>query len=493
MSTSSVVLVGRPNVGKSTLFNRISDTRRAIVAPVPGTTRDVIAHPAEWQGFRFELVDTGGMFGASEDPLHELVLERGRRAIADADLLVLVVDGREGLVPGDREIAKVVREADVPALVAVNKSDDRRTRSNAMEFYRLGFDQVFEVSAEHADGVGDLLDAIVEKLGDHIARATAPAQPGDEASAASGAPVASGFSRRRTATHREPGEVAVAIVGRPNAGKSSLVNRLLREERMIVSEMPGTTRDAVDAVLTWHGQQFRVVDTAGIRRPGRVARSGQIESVSVLLARRAIEAADVVVLVVDANAGATDQDATIAGEADRAGRGVVIVANKWDLMKDRGPDFVKTFDEMLRRQLKFLDYAPVLHISAATGERTHKVLETIDAISASRRTRVKTPELNRFVQRITAAHPPASPGRNHVRILYAAQTSVAPPTFVFFTNVATSFHFSYERFLVNELRKAFGFMGTPIRLHVRRRPEKVKGERTAYKRAQRAGTAKERS
>ena len=484
MSPPSVVLVGRPNVGKSTLFNRISDTRRAIVAPVPGTTRDVIAHPAEWQGARFELVDTGGMFGASEDPLHELVLERGRRAIAQADFLVLVVDGREGLVPGDREIAKVVREADVPALVAINKTDDRRARSGAMEFHQLGFDQVFEISAEHAEGVGDLLDAIVEQLG-------ARAQRANEAPAASGeVSVASGLSRKATVTHREPGEVAVAIVGRPNAGKSSLVNRLLREERMIVSEMPGTTRDAVDAVLTWHGKPFRIVDTAGIRRPGRVAKSGQIESVSVLLARRAIEAADVVVLVVDASAGATDQDATIAGEADRTGRGVVIVANKWDLMKDRGPDFVKTFDEALRRQLKFLDYAPVLHISATTGERTHKLLETVDAVWTSRRTRVKTPELNRFVQQVTAAHPPASPGRKHVRILYAAQTAVAPPTFVFFTNVATSFHFSYERFLVNELRKAFGFMGTPIRLHVRRRPERVKGERTAFKRAQAAGQSK---
>ena len=484
MSPPTVVLIGRPNVGKSTLFNRISDTRRAIVAPVPGTTRDVIAHPAEWQGAKFELVDTGGMFGASEDPLHELVLDRGRRAIADADLLVLVVDGREGLVPGDREIAKVVRQADVPALVAINKTDDRRARSNAMEFHQLGFDQVFEISAEHADGVGDLLDAILERLGPRATNVT------EVPVASADAPVASASSRKKSATHSEPGETAVAIVGRPNAGKSSLVNRLLREERMIVSEMPGTTRDTVDAVLTWHGQQFRIVDTAGIRRPGRVAKSGQIESVSVLLARRAIEAADVVVLVVDASVGATDQDATIAGEADRFGRGVVIVANKWDLMKDRGPDFVKTFDEALRHQLKFLDYAPVLHISAATGERTHKLLEAVTAVSTSRRTRVKTPELNRFVQKVTAAHPPASPGRKHVRILYAAQTAVAPPTFVFFTNVATSFHFSYERFLVNELRNAFGFTGTPLRLHVRRRPEKVKGERTAFKRTQADGPSK---
>ena len=462
MASPSIVLVGRPNVGKSTLFNRISDSRRAIVAPIPGTTRDVIAHPAEWQGSHFELVDTGGMFGASEDPLHELVLERGRRAVAQADLLVLVVDGREGLVPGDRDIARVVREANVPALLAINKTDDRRARSGAAEFFELGFDKVFQISAEHADGVGDLLDGILEEL------------PGRMS-----VPVA-GFSGK-AGVSRQEGEVAVAIVGRPNAGKSSLVNRLLREERMIVSEMPGTTRDTVDAVLNWHGKQFRIVDTAGIRRPGRVAKSGQIESISVMLARRAIEAADIVVLVVDASAGATDQDATIAGEADRAGRGIIIAANKWDLMKDRGPDFVKTFDETLRRQLKFLDYAPVLHISATTGERTAKVLEMVEKVSKSRRTRVKTPELNRFVQTVTAAHPPASPGRKHVRILYAAQTAVAPPTFVLFTNVATSFHFSYDRFLVNELREAFGFMGTPIRLYVRRRAEKVKGERTAFK------------
>jgi GTP-binding protein len=500
--------VGRPNVGKSTLFNRITETRRAIVAPVPGTTRDVIAHPAEWQGTSFELVDTGGMFGASEDPLHELVLGRGRRAIAEADVLILMVDGREGLVPGDHEIARAVRQANVPAVLAINKTDDRRARSGAIDFYQLGFDEVIEISAEHAEGIGDLLDAVVAQLSGGAGRArraggvggagkaggaaedsTAPlaadstssTEPSDApAPAASGLPaaVASGFSRK---DHDPDREVAVAIVGRPNAGKSSLVNRLLREERMIVSEMPGTTRDAVDTLLIWHRRQFRIVDTAGIRRPGRVARSGQVESVSVLLARRAIAAADIVVLVIDAYAGVTDQDAAIAGEADRAGRGVIVVANKWDLMKDRGPEFVKSFDETLRQQLKFLDYAPVLHISAATGERTHKLLETIDKVDGTRRMRVKTPELNRFVQSVTAAHPPASPGRKHVRILYAAQTGVAPPTFVFFTNVATNFHFSYERFLVNALRDAFGFMGTPIRLHVRRRAEKVKGERTAAK------------
>jgi GTPase len=458
-SLPSVVLVGRPNVGKSTLFNRLTGTRRAIVTPIPGTTRDVIAHETEWQGTRFELTDTGGMFGASQDPLHELVLERGRRAIADADLLVLVVDGREGVVAGDQEIARAVRGADTPALLAVNKTDDRRGRAGAVDFHELGFDPVLEISAEHGEGVGELLDEIVERLPGVSVDAQRSSRDDVDDVDDVGADLQLGPSD----------EVSVAIIGRPNAGKSSLVNRLLREERMIVSEVPGTTRDAVDSLLTWHRRQFRIVDTAGIRRPGRVARSGQVESVSVLLAQRSIEAADIVVLVVDASVGATDQDAAIAGAADRAGRGVIVAANKWDLMKDRGSEYVKEFDEQLRRQLKFLDYAPVLHISAATGERTPRLLETIDRVAAARRKRVRTPELNRLVEKISHEHPPASPGRKHVRILYATQTGVAPPTFVFFTNVATSFHFSYTRYLDNRLRDEFGFEGTPIRMHVRAR------------------------
>jgi GTP-binding protein len=454
----TVVLVGRPNVGKSTLFNRLTGKRRAIVTPIPGTTRDVIAHEAEWQGARFEVVDTGGMFGASEDPLHALVLARGRRAIADASLLIFVLDGREGIVPADEQVAQVLRQADRPVILAVNKSDDRRAKAGLLEAYGLGFDSAFEISAEHGEGTGDLLDAVVERLGLKPNGAARPAgadvQDGEGEAAGESTP---------------PREVAVAIAGRPNAGKSSLVNRLLREERMIVSEVPGTTRDAVDTLLQWHRRQFRIVDTAGIRKPGRVAKGGQVESVSVLLSRRSIQHADIVVLVVDASAGVTDQDAAIAGEADRAGCGVVIAANKWDLMKGRGSDFVKDFDAALRRQLKFLDYAPILHISAASGERTPKLLETVDRVAASRQRRVKTPELNRFVARVAAEHPPASPGRKHVRILYATQTGVAPPTFVFFTNVATQFHFSYQRYLENRLREEFGFEGTPIRLQVRAR------------------------
>jgi GTP-binding protein len=449
----SVVLVGRPNVGKSTLFNRLTGTRRAIVTAVPGTTRDVITYPVVWQEVALEITDTGGMFGASQDPLHKLVVERGRRALTSADLVVFVVDGREGLVPGDEDIADAIRASDVPVVLAINKTDDRRAREGALEFYRLGFETVVEVSAEHGMGVGDLLDEVVARL-PHGRRAAATGKAPDE-----------------TGEPSDNGETAVAIVGRPNAGKSSLVNRLLREERMIVSETPGTTRDAVDSILKWHRRTFRIVDTAGIRRPGKVAGGGQVEMVSVLLARRAIERADVVALILDATAGVTDQDAAIAGAAHEAGCGIVIVANKWDLMKDGSPDRAKRFDEDLRFRLKFLEYAPILHISALTGERAPKVLETIDKVAASRRTRVSTGELNRFIEQVTATQQPVSPGRRSVRVLYAAQTSVAPPTFVLFTNVATKLHFSYERYLENRLRDAYGFFGTPIRINVRRRDE----------------------
>jgi GTPase len=437
----TVVLVGRPNVGKSTLFNKITNTRRAIVTPVAGTTRDTIAQPAEWQGNPFSLIDTGGMFGATNDPLHQLVVEHGRKALATADLVVFVVDGREGLIPGDQEIATALRTVNAPVLVAVNKTDDRRARGRAVEFYSLGFEPIVEIAAEHGEGVGDLLDELIKRFPE----------------------------TRRDVPAVVEKETRVAIVGRPNVGKSSLLNRLLKAERSIVSELPGTTRDTVDAVLKWHKRLFRIIDTAGIRRPGRVARAGQVESVSVVIARRAIEQADIAVLVIDSVEGATDQDATIAGEADKTGCGVIIVANKWDLMKGRGPDFSKEFDEKLRRQVKFLDYAPILHISALTGERTPKLLEAIDRIAESRLRRIPTGELNRFVQAVTAVHPPASPGRREVRILYAAQIGVEPPEFVFFTNVATSFHFSYERFLVNKLRESFGLEGTPIRIQVRRR------------------------
>ena len=450
----SVVLVGRPNVGKSTLFNRITGARRAIVAPVAGTTRDSLARPTSWGGASFQLFDTGGLYGASEDPLHDLVVRQGQRAIAAADLIVFVVDGRDGLVSGDETIAKELRQTGKRVLLAVNKTDDKRARSAVGEFYQLGIDPVFEISAEHGTGVAELLDGIVEGL-----RAEGLGLRTNDVDA-SESPESSALG---------PSEVSIAVVGRPNVGKSSLVNRLLREERVLVSDMPGTTRDAIDSVLTWHRRRFRIVDTAGMRRPGRVAKGGQVEWVSVANAKKAIADADVVALIVDASTGATEQDAAIGGEADRAGRGIVIVANKWDLVKDRGPKFAQVFDQETRDRMRFLDYAPILHVSATTGERATKIIETIDKIGDTRRKRVPTPKLNKFLEEITAANPPVSPGRKHVRILYGAQIGVAPPSFVFFTNVATTFHFSYERYLVNQLREKFAFLGTPIRLQVRRR------------------------
>jgi GTP-binding protein len=456
-----VVLVGRPNVGKSTLFNRITGVRRAIVAPIAGTTRDVNSHKAEWGGVRFTLTDTGGMFGASEDPLHDLVAARGQKALDDASVVVFVGDAVGGALPADQSVAEALRASGKPVVLAVNKSDDRRAQAGTLEFHRLGFEPVVEVSAEHGMGVGELLDEIVRRLG---AGAAAPAEAvGEEAAGPEHGEVA---ARPRD---ERPETTAVAIVGRPNVGKSSLVNRLLREERVLVSDLPGTTRDAIDTELVWRTRRFRIVDTAGIRRPGNVARSGAVERVSAMQSKRAIERAEVVVLVLDAVEGATDQDAAIAGAADRAGRGLIVAANKWDLVKEAGPGAARKFDEELARQMKFLDYAPVIHISARTGERVPRLLEIIDRVAERRRRRVPSGELNRFVRDVTAAHPPVSPGKREVRVMYATQAGIAPPTFVFFTNVATTFHFSYERFLVNRLREAFGFEGSPVRIEVRAR------------------------
>jgi GTP-binding protein len=417
----------------------LTGTRRSIVTAIAGTTRDVITHPVTWGAHRFDLTDTGGLFGASEDPLHELVKIQGARALKSADLIVIVVDGREGLIPGDQDIAQAARDANVPLIMAVNKTDDRRSRAGALELTRLGIDTVVEISAEHGEGVGDLLEEIVKKLGD---QGSGIGDQGED-----------------EPPPQPPNETAIAIVGRPNAGKSSLVNRLLREERMIVSEVPGTTRDSVDSMLQWHKRTLRIVDTAGMRKPGKVGKS-QVESLSVLLAKRAIERADVVVLVIDATVGPTDQDGAIAGAAKEAGKGIIVAANKWDLMKDQGEDTAKNWDENLRYQLKFLDYAPILHISAATGERTPKLLET-------------------------AASPPVTSSKRNVRIKYASQVSVAPPTIVLFANTETKFHFSYERFIENRLRESYDFFGNPIRIQVRGRRDDPKKEKrlTAIQRA----------
>ena len=447
-----VVLAGRPNVGKSTLFNRVSGSRRAIVTPVAGTTRDVIRHPVEWLGAEFELVDTGGVFGASTDPLQAAVAARGLREMEAAAVVVVLVDAREGLVPADEDVVRRVRRTGAPLVLAINKVDDPRADAAAAEFERLAVSPALPIAAEHGLGVGDLLDAVVGRL---PGRARRPAESGPELKGAA----------------RDDREVSIAIVGRPNVGKSSLVNQLVREERVLVSDLAGTTRDAVDTVVGWRSRRIRLVDTAGIRRPGRVAQAGAVEAVSVVLARRALARADVAVLLVDAAGAVTRQDAVIAGEAERAGCGVVIAANKWDLVKDRGPGFSKTFDADLRRGLRFLEYAPILHVSALTGQRAPRVIERAVDVAAARATHVGTAELNRVVARISARHRPASPGRRAVKILYATQVGARPPSFVFFTNVATRFHFSYERYLRNQLREAFGFEGSPIRVKARARRE----------------------
>ena len=438
-----VALVGRPNVGKSTIFNRLTGTRRAIVTAVAGTTRDVLARSVEWQQRVFTLVDTGGVVGASEDPMWAAVANRGRRAAGEVDLVVFVVDGREGPVPADDEVARELRVRGVPVVLAINKMDDHRAHDRIPEFHRFGFEPIVEIAAEHGQGLGDLLDEVVARL---------PAAPA-----------------AAMAVEAATAEPNIAVVGRPNVGKSSLVNRLLGEDRVLVSPTPGTTRDAIDEVVRWHQRQFCIVDTAGIRRPGRVAQSGKVEAVSVVRARHAMEQADVAVLVVDAAAGVGRRDASIAGEAAGAGCGVVIVANKWDLVKDGGLDFATQFDQRLRDALKFADYAPVVHLSALTGERTERLLALVEEVDAARRRHVTTGELNRVLGRATRAQTPSGVGRGSVQIRYAVQTGVAPPIFTLFTSRGTRLHFSYERFIQNRLREAFGFKGTPIRLKVRGR------------------------
>ena len=443
----SVVLVGRPNVGKSTLFNRVCGSRRAIVTPVAGTTRDVIRARAEWRDTTFELVDTGGLFGASSDPLRQSVSERGLAALDGADLVVLLVDGRDGLAPADREVAARARRAGAPLVLAVNKVDDRRASERVEEFHALGVTPLVAVAAEHGLGVGDLLDAAVGRLPGPARATPGPVEP------------------------ERSDEIGVAIVGRPNVGKSSLVNLLARAERVLVSAAAGTTRDAIDTVVTWHGQRLRLVDTAGIRRPGRVARGGRIEAASVAVARRAIARADVAVLVVDASGPVARQDAAVAGEAERAGCGIVIAANKWDLVTRRA-DFARRFDAELRDALKFAEFAPIVRLSALTGARAPKLVDRVRQVARARAAHVSTADVNRVLERAVRRNPPRSPGKREVKIYYGTQVAASPPRFLLFTNTATRLHFSYERFLKNRLRETFGFLGTPIRLQVRARRER---------------------
>ncbi|MGD9047984.1 MAG: ribosome biogenesis GTPase Der [Anaerolineae bacterium] len=447
-----VALVGRPNVGKSTLFNRIVGQRRAIVEDVPGTTRDRLYGEAEWNGKFFTVVDTGGLEILESQKLRrpqdqpeplssasvgfiEEIREQAEVAIAEADVIVMLVDVLGGLTPADEDVAEVLRRSDKPVLVAANKADNEAREQAAYEFYALGLGEVFPISALHGTGVGDLLDEMVDAL-----------------------PAAGEIE--------EPDALKIALVGRPNVGKSSLLNKLLGEERAIVSAIPGTTRDATDTYLTWEGQPVLLIDTAGIRRRGRIERG--IEKYSVLRSIKAMARADVVVLLLDAQDLVTAQDAHVAGYVLEENRSIIVLVNKWDLI-EKDTYTMDAYTKQIRADLKFLDYVPVLFISALTGQRVHKLLPLAFQVYEERMVRIPTGELNRLVEDATIRHSPPHKAGKRLKFFYATQASVDPPTFVFFVNDTRLVHFTYERYLENQIRKRYGYLGTPLRLVFRSR------------------------
>jgi GTP-binding protein len=456
-----VALVGRPNVGKSTLFNRIVGRRIAVVHKKPGTTRDRLHAAAEWNGIPFTVVDTGGIEVLAESvadgrrPGPERVLAQdsapyipsmrtqAELAIKEADAIILVTDVVSGLTAADEEVTEVLRQARCPVFLAVNKVDNLRLEQDALEFYALGLGEIYPISAIHSIGVADLLDAVVEAFPPSI-----PPNGGDRGG--------------------EDENVKLAIVGRPNVGKSSLLNKLLGEERVIVSPIPGTTRDAVDTYLEWEGTPITLIDTAGIRRRGKIERG--VEYYSVLRALRAIQRADVALLVIDGFEGVTAQDAHVAGAILDEWASVVVLINKWDLVEKDTRTMVE-YTRWVRETLRFLDYVPVLFISALTGQRVDKVLETALAVHEARFMRIPTGPLNRVVQDALDRHAPPSKRGKRLKIYFASQPSVNPPTFVFHVNDPALVHFSYERYLENRLREAYGFPGTPLKLLFRGRKQ----------------------
>jgi GTP-binding protein len=445
MALPLVAIVGRPNVGKSALFNRLLGERRAIVDPLAGLTRDRLYAEVEWRGRQFVIVDTAGLLlGKERDEVPEQrelrrrMEEQTKLAIEEADLVLFVLDVREGLTAVDRDISEVLRKSRVPVLVVANKADGRGRASLAAEFYELGLGDPLIVSALHGTGSGDLLDVVVERL--------PPPHP---------EPIAEQLDGR------------IAILGRPNVGKSSLVNALIGNERSLVTSVPGTTRDPVDTSITFEGKRLLLVDTAGIRRPGLTK---GVEQYSLLRGLRAMERADVGIVVVDAREGITAQEAHIAGYVVEAGRGLVLALNKWDLLTPVEKE-EKVWRRRLREQLSFATWAPLAYISAKTGQRATQPLELALKVIEERRRRVATPELNRWLRTLLAQHEPPSRKGRRLRVLYATQAEAATPTFVFFVNEPELVHFSFRRFLESQLRDAFGFSGTPIRLVFRRRGE----------------------
>lgn len=444
-----VALVGRPNVGKSTLFNRFVGERRAVVEDRAGTTRDRLIAIAEWSGFRFRLVDTGGMQPAHGNVIDVAVQDQARIAVGNADLILLVVDAATGPNPGDAEVAQLLRKSGKPILLVANKSDNIERERASHEFAALGFDAVYPVSAQHGIGSGDLLDVLVESL--------------------RGLPPETGQVLRE-------GEVTVAIVGRPNVGKSSLLNQLLGENRAVVSEVAGTTRDAIDDHIDHAGRYITLVDTAGIKKRGRIASGPVAEKYATVRSVAALDRADVALLLIDASTGLQAQDLHVAGTVIEAGKGLVIVMNKWDLVEKDGFTF-DTAVGLLRRQAPFLDFAPILSISALTGLRATKVLDAAIAAADARRLRIPTGALNRLVAEAVARQEPAHRGSKRPKILYAAQAATPPPTFVLFARNAAQVHFSWQRFLENQIRDQYPLTGTPIRIVVRERAAEEGRER----------------
>jgi GTP-binding protein len=439
MTKPLVALVGRPNVGKSTLFNRLVQQRLAIVEDVPGTTRDRIYADAEWGGTTFTFVDTGGLVPDSGDNLSSLVRGQVEIAISEAEAIIFLVDVKEGVTASDLEIAALLRRSGKAVLLAVNKADNESRRQEAVEFYELGLGDPIPISALHGTGTGDLLDGLLQVGWAEMSEA--PSQG-----------------------------TRIAIVGRPNVGKSSLLNSVLGQERMIVSETPGTTRDAVDSLAEWKGEEVTLIDTAGIRRRGRV--SPGIERYSVMRALRAIQRADVVLLLLDATEGVTEQDAHIAGYVVDEAKGLVIVVNKWDLV-EKDTYTMQYYTDEIRRALRFVAYAPLVFVSAMTGQRVSKAMDLALEVQRSRTARVPTAELNRLISEAVSKHSPPSKRGKRLKIYYATQVGTAPPGFVFFVNDPRLIHFSYERYLENQLRRSFGFEGSPVRMAFRRRKQEA--------------------
>jgi GTPase len=462
-----LAIVGRPNVGKSTLFNRIVGSRRAIVGDEPGITRDRLYGNTEWRGRQLRVVDTGGIVPEEKDLIPSEIFRQARMALDEAAAIILIVDGRSELTGPDLELARLLRKTGRPLFLAVNKVDSEKQSSLVDDFHRLGIQEMFPVSAEHGRGVDDLLDAVVEILPHDVLSTDGTEEVLDDALRAA--------------------EVKVAIIGHPNVGKSTLLNRLTASDRAIVSPIPGTTRDAVDEIVERNGKTYRFIDTAGMRRKGKTRLMA--EKLSVVMARKHLEAADIALLVIDADEGVSQLDAAIAGYAHESGRSVIVVVNKWDLWEQQdqrragngekiGPakKYLRTgaaaphkqmphdragYEQRLRYSLKFLNYAPVVFISAQTGRGVAGIFPLLEQVAGERRKRIPTSAMNRFVESIDFDRA-SVPARQRVKILYMTQASVAPPTFVLFTNRAVKLHFSYQRFLENQIRHAFGFVGTPI-------------------------------